>query len=103
MTRLRISLLLLTITAILITAMPALAAGGDPGIAAPAAVPGLDLNQCTAPLQAGTPTASLASIIFPNYVICSCELCSRTDVDCRISPSGYSIACADYYQLNCKE
>ena len=103
MTRPRISLLLLTIAAMLITAMPALAVGGDPGITAPAAVPGLDLNQCTAPLQAGTPTASLASIIFPSYVICSCELCSRSDVECRISPSGYSIACADYYQLNCKK
>jgi hypothetical protein len=48
------------------------------------------------------PAASLASVISTGYVICSCELCSRSDVVCRISPSGYSIPCADYYQAHCK-
>jgi hypothetical protein len=38
----------------------------------------------------------------PDYVLCSCQLCSRSDVDCQISPSGYTIACADYYAAHCK-
>jgi hypothetical protein len=36
------------------------------------------------------------------FVICSCQLCSQSDVVCRISPSGFSIACADYYKTHCK-
>lgn len=35
------------------------------------------------------------------YVLCSCQLCSQSDVVCRISPSGYSILCSDYYRLHC--
>ena len=38
----------------------------------------------------------------PDYVLCSCQLCSQSDVDCQISPSGYTIACADYYASHCK-
>jgi hypothetical protein len=34
--------------------------------------------------------------------ICSCELCSTSDEICRISPTGFSIACADYYATHCK-
>lgn len=34
-------------------------------------------------------------------IICSCQLCSRTDVTCRISPTGFSISCADYFRLYC--
>ena len=45
------------------------------------------------------PEASAAS---GGFVICSCELCSRSDVVCRISPTGFSIACADYYRTHCK-
>lgn len=45
------------------------------------------------------PAASAAS---GGFVICSCELCSRSDVVCRISPTGFSIACADYYQMYCQ-
>jgi hypothetical protein len=36
------------------------------------------------------------------FVICSCQLCSQSDVVCRISPSGFSIACADYYKTHCQ-
>lgn len=45
------------------------------------------------------PAASEASW---DFILCSCELCSRSDVDCQISPSGYTIACADYYKSHCK-
>jgi len=46
-----------------------------------------------------------AAIIIPpgGYTLCSCELCSRSDVICQISPSGFSIECADYYAIYCKE
>jgi len=46
------------------------------------------------------PAASQAS--GGGFVICSCQLCSQSDVVCRISPSGFSIACADYYATHCK-
>ena len=36
------------------------------------------------------------------FVLCSCELCSRSDVICRISPTGFSIPCADYYATHCQ-
>jgi len=36
------------------------------------------------------------------FVICSCQLCSQSDVICRISPTGFSISCADYYQTHCQ-
>lgn len=35
------------------------------------------------------------------YILCSCQLCSQSDVDCQISPTGYTIACADYYRMRC--
>ncbi|HSS76669.1 MAG TPA: hypothetical protein VLV54_07960 [Thermoanaerobaculia bacterium] len=47
-------------------------------------------------------SASLKPAASADFVICSCQLCSREDVVCRISPSGFSIACADYYQLFCQ-
>jgi len=37
-----------------------------------------------------------------DFILCSCQLCSQSDVDCQISPSGYTIACADYYAMHCK-
>jgi hypothetical protein len=45
------------------------------------------------------PAASAAA---EDFIICSCKLCSRSDVVCRISPTGFSIACADYYQTHCQ-
>jgi hypothetical protein len=54
-------------------------------------------------LTLALPASTPAAVINPGgYILCSCELCSRSDVICQISPSGYSIACADYYALNCK-
>ena len=104
MTLRRVLPLLLPLAAILITALPAQAAG-SPEIVAPATGVRLDLNRCATPgtpLQTGTPAASLASVISTGgYVICSCQLCSQSDVICRISPSGFSIPCADYYQTHC--
>jgi hypothetical protein len=37
----------------------------------------------------------------PGYILCSCHLCSQEDVDCQISPSGFTISCADYYRIFC--
>ena len=34
--------------------------------------------------------------------ICSCQLCSQSDVICRISPTGFSIHCSDYYATHCQ-
>jgi hypothetical protein len=36
------------------------------------------------------------------FLLCSCELCAHSNVVCRISPTGFSIACSDYYQNNCQ-
>jgi len=47
-----------------------------------------------------------AAAVFPNhdYILCSCDFCRvNPNVECQISPSGYSILCSDYSQLhNCK-
>lgn len=49
------------------------------------------------------PAARVKAIVPPaDYILCSCQLCATSDVDCQISPSGYSIACSDYYRLHCK-
>ncbi len=38
----------------------------------------------------------------PDFILCSCKLCrSYPDVDCQISPTGFSILCADYYAWRC--
>ena len=47
-------------------------------------------------------SASLKPAVSEDFIICSCKLCSRSDVVCRISPTGFSIACADYYQTHCQ-
>lgn len=47
-------------------------------------------------------SAGLKPAASGDFVICSCQLCSQSDEICQISPSGYSIACADYYQTHCK-
>jgi hypothetical protein len=108
MIRLRTSLLLLAITALLLSGMPVFAAGdsGLPSwiIAAPATSPGLDAGRCPDPgtsVTVGTP-AVLELAAPPDFILCSCDLCKdHPDVVCRISPSGYSIVCADYYRLHC--
>jgi hypothetical protein len=103
MIRLRTSLLLLAIAALLLAGAPAFAATGDSGqaqIAAPAAVPALDANLCKDP---NTPAASLKSIIVPpDFILCTCKFCKENpDVICQISPSGYSILCYNYSQTHC--
>jgi hypothetical protein len=35
-------------------------------------------------------------------LLCSCQLCAHSDVICRISPTGFSIQCADYYAMYCQ-
>jgi hypothetical protein len=111
MIRLRTPLLLLAITALLLSVAPVFAAAGDSGlpswITAPATSPGLDAGRCPDPgpsAALGMPAALNLAVPPPNdFILCSCELCKDyPDVICQISPSGYSILCADYSRLNCK-
>jgi hypothetical protein len=44
-----------------------------------------------------TPTRPLKADL-----ICSCQLCAHADVICRISPTGFSIHCSDYYATYCQ-
>lgn len=39
----------------------------------------------------------------PGVIVCSCKLCAQNPyVECQIGPGdGYSILCADYFNLNC--
>lgn len=90
MNRFRNSLLLLAVAALLLAAVPAFAA---------------EAPQC--PAQASTLDALTPAPTFMiqppvDYVLCSCSLCkSQPDIDCQISPSGYSIMCSDWYRLHC--
>lgn len=52
-------------------------------------------------LAFAVPARTLKADPGAGFVICSCELCSRSDVICRISPSGFSIECANYYAMYC--
>ena len=110
MIRLRSSLLLLAVAALLLSGAPVFAGTGtaDPGlpssITAPAASP-LDAGRCPAPapsLVVGTPAVREVFVPPPSdFILCSCELCKdHPDVVCQISPSGYSIRCTDYSRLN---
>jgi hypothetical protein len=37
-----------------------------------------------------------------DYILCSCTFCkANPDVDCQVSPSGYSILCSDWSRLHC--
>lgn len=111
MIRLRTTLLLLAITALLLSGAPVFAATGDSGlpssITAPATGPGLDAGGCPDPgLSAALGTPAPIELVFPpphDFILCSCELCKEyPDVICQISPSGYSILCEDYARINCK-
>ena len=109
MIRLRTSLLLLAITALLLSGTPAFAGTGDSGlpssIATPATSPGPDAGRCTAPetsLAVGMPAVHEVVILPSDFILCSCDLCrDQPDVICQISPSGYSIRCTDYSRVNC--
>jgi hypothetical protein len=54
-------------------------------------------------LLSGAPASF--SMIPPDddFILCTCKLCnSHPDVECQISPSGYTILCSDYARLhNC--
>lgn len=108
MIRLRSSLLLLAITALLLSATPVAADTVAPGLpsqlAAPAAVPSVDAPQCTAPGQSpafGT-GESLAPVPASDFILCTCKFCkNHPDVICQISPTGFSILCSDYYSSRC--
>lgn len=96
MPRLRMSLLLLAFVALAVSAAPAFA--GTAPVASP-------LNLCPAPAVStaiGTPAPILKIFPPPGYIQCGCKLCEeKPDIDCQISPSGYSILCSDWYRLNC--
>ncbi|HEX4966539.1 MAG TPA: hypothetical protein VF173_37365 [Thermoanaerobaculia bacterium] len=103
--------LLLAITALLFSGAPVSAAAGDSGLPSwlttPATAPGLAAGWCPTPNPSaalGTPTTIEKAILPPpDFILCTCELCVyHPDVICQISPSGYSIVCADYARLNCK-
>jgi hypothetical protein len=111
MIRLRTTLFLLAITALLLSGAPVFAATGDSGlpswITAPATSPGLDAGPCPEPGPSATlGTPAPIELAFPpphDFILCSCELCKDyPDVICQISPSGYSILCEDYSRINCK-
>jgi hypothetical protein len=63
--------------------------------------PYLLLLAITAILFSAMPDARFEVTKTSGPIICSCQLCYRTDVTCRISPTGFSIACADYFRLYC--
>lgn len=100
MVRLRSSLFLLMVTALLLSATPVLAD-------TPAAEPWLDADLCTdqGPSPAAiTPAASFEGEILleGDFILCNCNYCkNHPDVICQISPSGFSILCSDYYQTRC--
>jgi hypothetical protein len=50
-----------------------------------------------------TPVAAIPPID-GDFILCSCNFCrTNPNVECQISPSGYTILCSDYSRLhNCK-
>ncbi|HEV7516560.1 MAG TPA: hypothetical protein VGR07_09700 [Thermoanaerobaculia bacterium] len=106
MIRLRTSLLLLAVMALLLSGTSAFAGTGDSGLpswtAEPVASPGLDAGQCPAPKL--SLAASMPDFLTPlsDFILCSCDYCKHhPDVICRVSPTGFSIVCSNYSQLNC--
>lgn len=105
------TLLLLAIAAILATAGAGVARPIDPGLEITAAEPAAPATSPTAALAieaaacpATDPAAESlpAAVPQPDFILCSCELCkARPDVICRISPTGFSIVCSDYYAAFC--
>lgn len=96
MIRLRSPLLLLAIAALLL-----------PGAVLADTGPADSLNLCAAPdpsTAVATPVASLDLIILPpdDFILCTCKRCKEEPYTvCQISPSGYSIVCADWYRTHC--
>jgi len=101
MTRFRSSLFLLAIAALFISGLPVAAGTADSGLPLR-----LDANQCTNPVPSpavGTPVPSReVSPPFDDFILCTCKFCDdHRDVDCQISPSGYTILCEDYFRTHC--
>lgn len=99
------------IAAFLLCAASVLAGTGSQGIpagtAAPAMTPAVGSGQCTQP-AGETAIAAPDSGLFlstpsdPDFILCSCKFCkTHQDVICRISPTGFSILCSDYYASRC--
>ncbi len=105
MNRLRLSLLLLAVMALLLSGTSVFAGTGDSGLpswtAAPAASPGPEAGRCPAPklsFAASTPTLPTQL----DFILCSCDYCQHhPNAICRISPTGFSIVCSNYSQTNC--
>jgi hypothetical protein len=108
MIRLRTSLLLLAVMALLLSGTSVFAGTGDSGLpsrtAASAASPGPDAGRCPAPklsFAASTPAWLDLSTPSSDFILCSCDYCRHhPDVICRISPTGFSIVCSDYSQTH---
>jgi len=108
MSRLRSSLFLLAVAVLLISTVPLFA--GSEEVAPPAqtavdsaaqATPeAADVAEIAVIPESEAPLTLAAPPI--DFVLCSCKLCGAyPEQVCRISPSGYSILCSDWYRLHC--
>lgn len=105
MIRFRPSLLLLATLVLLTSGASGLTGSGEAVLrspsedALPSALPGASLCAETA----ATPGASLATAPpGDDFILCTCPFCRENpEVDCQISPDGYSIRCADWYAFHC--
>lgn len=72
---------------------------------APVRAATLQEEQCPEPAEASNAAGFAEKPIFaapPDFILCSCRYCYVHPQDvCRISPSGFSIVCEDYFHLNC--
>lgn len=106
MTRLRSLLSLLALAALLVSGTPAFAGETGAGASAAVATPALAGELCEEPALPEallTPAGEeLAPPVDPDFILCTCKFCKDyPDVICQISPSGFSILCADYYNWRC--
>ncbi len=99
MLRPRLALAVLALVALLVSGAPYRA---DNAASPPlATAPLLDAGQCPA-----SPAASLApapdAVPLGGWIRCTCSFCkANPDIDCQISPDGYSIRCKDWYTGHC--
>jgi len=106
MIRLRTSLLLLALVALLLCGSLAFAGTGDSGSPSSTAVsstsPGSQAGQCSAPKPSLAVSALDLAKPADDFILCSCNYCKHHPDDiCRISPTGFSIVCSNYSQQNC--
>jgi hypothetical protein len=105
MTRLRTSLFLLAAFALLTSGASGLAGASAAAVPPPSnqslAPTPATAGQCADPTGVGVAIRESA-LPPPDYILCSCSYCrAHPGEDCQISPSGYSILCADYYAFHC--